>query len=260
MNDLIFDMHVHTKYSCDSSSEMDALCAEAVRKGVRSMCLTDHVDCNCHDDGYGYYDAEGFFRDFSAAREKYTGKLELLCGIEFAEPHLYPERLAEHTRRPYDYVLGAIHFWYQNMFASQLVETGVPVEVCYEHYWNEMLAAVRAGGFDCVAHTDFPKRYYGELRFGAEILREICSEMVRRGICLEINTSTLRKGFSETMPDKAILEVYKACGGRYVTVGSDAHHTGDVAAGWEYAAGLIGGFGFEEVVFRRRAMCRAADV
>ena len=47
---------------------------------------------------------------------------------------------------------------------------------------------------------------------------------------IEINPSSLRKGYNETMPGKELLEIYKACGGRYVTIGSDAHEVKDLGA------------------------------
>jgi histidinol-phosphatase (PHP family) len=141
-----------------------------------------------------------------------------------------------------------------------LVKTGVPLEVCYEHYWSEMLAAVKAGGFECVAHMDFPKRYYGKLWFEAEAMYEICREMVRNGICLEINTSSLRQNIAGAMPDKEILEIYKSCGGRYATVASDAHSVEDLAAGYRYAKDLIAAFGLEEIVFHQREMRAVSEL
>ena len=40
---------------------------------------------------------------------------------------------------------------------------------------------------------------------------------------MQRNTSSLRKGHVQTMPGKELLEIYKANGGKYVTIGSDAH-------------------------------------
>ena len=249
---MIIDMHVHTKYSCDSRAELESYCLQAIKTGAGAICFTDHIDCNVNDFGYGYYNAVAFFNDFLPLKEKYKNDLTLLCGIEFAEPHLYPEKLAEHTKLPYDYILGSIHFWYNDMFPTQMIDAKIPVEVCYRHYWSEVLAAVKAGGFDAFAHLDFPKRYYGEVLFDPEILHEICRRMVKNNICPEINTSSLRQGGGSAMPDKDILSIYKSCGGKYVTVGSDAHKAGDLAAGYPHAKGLIEYFGFTEVYFSRR--------
>jgi len=246
------DLHVHTKYSADSQAELEAYCAQAIERGVQSLCFTDHVDSNPNDDGKGFYDPDVFFGDFLQVKEKYRKRLTVLCGMEFAEPHLYRDKLAAFSKLPYDFILGSIHFWYRDMFPSLLVKTGVPAEVCYEHYWDAVLAAVKAGGFDSLAHIDFPKRYYGRLVLDEEKLREICSELVKNQICMEINTSTLRKNMAEPMPGRDILSIYKSCGGRYVTFGSDAHHPDDLAAGRAQAKALIDYFGFEEVIFVQR--------
>ena len=48
-------------------------------------------------------------------------------------------------------------------------------------------------------------------------------QLLEKDMVIEINTSSLRKGHSETMPGKELVEIYKECGGMYVTVGPDAH-------------------------------------
>jgi histidinol phosphatase-like PHP family hydrolase len=51
MKSINSDMHVHTHYSCDSQASMNSYCAKAVETGVDTICFTDHVDFNPHDDG-----------------------------------------------------------------------------------------------------------------------------------------------------------------------------------------------------------------
>ena len=248
----VCDLHIHTKHSCDSHAALEAYCTQALQTGVDTLCFTDHVDHNPNDYGKGFYNPGAFFSDFLHVQEKYRERLTLLCGIEFAEPHLYRNELSVLSKLPYDYILGSVHFWYRDMFPSRMVKEGIPAETCYAHYWDEVLAAVKAGGFDALGHMDFPKRYYSSLIIDHGKLHEICTEMVRNHICPEINTSSLRKNMAEPMPGREILSIYKSCGGRYVTVGSDAHHPDELAVGNAQAVELIGYFGFEEVVFSKR--------
>jgi len=248
------DLHIHTKHSCDSNATLEAYCIQAVQTGVVTLCFTDHVDYNPNDNGYGLYDPEAFFGDFLPLKEAYREKLTLLCGIEFSEPHLYRAELAALSKLPYDYILGSVHYWYRDMFPSAMVKEGIPVELCCAHYWDALLATVKAGGFDALGHMDFPKRYYGSLIFDEDKLHEICAAMVQGHICPEINTSSLRKSMEEPMPGREILAIYKSCGGKYVTVGSDAHRPEELAAGNAQAVELINYFGFEEVVFVQREM------
>ena len=63
--------------------------------------------------------------------------------------------------------------------------------------------------------------------------------LLDKNMVIEINTSSLRKGHNETMPGKELLEIYKECGGIYVTVGSDAHEIEDIGADNNIAKKLI---------------------
>jgi len=248
------DMHVHTKYSCDSQAEIESYCPEAIKKGVHTVCFTEHIDYNINDYGYGYYSAKEFFDDFLAVKEKYKNKLDLLCGVEFSEPHLYQDQLLKYANMPYDYIIGGVHYWYNDIFPSQMIKENLPAEICYEYYWDTVLKAVEAGGFDCLGHLDFPKRYYKQLIVDFAKVHEIFNGMVKKNICLEINTSSLRKGVPESMPDKEILSVYKSCGGKYITIGSDAHSAGELAADYSYAKDLTDFFDFKEVILKQRKM------
>ena len=111
---------------------------------------------------------------------------------------------------------------------------------------------MRAGGFDALAHFDFPKRYYGDCIDPDGLLPEIVQTLVKNNICPEINTSSLRKGCAETLPGAELLALYRECGGRDVTIGSDAHTPQDLAADNAAAQTLIQRFGFQEVIFRGR--------
>ena len=251
----ICDTHIHTKYSCDSVTELEDYCLKAIEDGIGIICFTDHLDCNPHDIGYEYYDAKSFFDDFYKVKEKYGKKLTVLSGIEFGDPHMYQSTLQEYSAMDYDYILATLHFWYEDMYPDHMLEVGVSTDTCYEYYWDEVLKAVQAGGFDCLGHLDFPKRYYKEMVFDSNMISEIFREMISKNISLEINTSTLRQNMKETMPDKELLRIYKDFGGKYITLGSDAHRSDDLAAGNIYARKLIEYFNFEQVYFSERKMC-----
>ena len=73
-------------------------------------------------------------------------------------------------------------------------------------------------------------------------------------IVLEVNTSSLRNGLVELMPGVDILMLYCAEGGKYVTVGSDAHIAADLAAGYTIAHERLRGLGLREVIFVNRTI------
>lgn len=256
-NRIICDMHVHSRFSRDSKSSIEEYCVRAAESGVDCVCFTEHIDYNPADDGYGYYNAGAFFEEFKRAQDIYAGRVKLLCGVEFSGPHRYPFEFEKFNKAPYDFVIGSVHYSYEGMFPGDTVKAGVPAEACYESHWKEVLAAVSFGGFDCLAHIDFPKRYYGKLLFDEAQMHTICETMIKNGIYMEINTSTLRKGLPESMPGKGILEIYRATGGKYATVGSDAHAACELAAGRQHAEGLIKELGLTEVIFIGRKSVNA---
>ena len=250
------DMHVHTRFSCDSTEEMDAYCVRAVQSGVDIVCFTEHIDYNPCDNGYNYYRAEEYFETVQNMRERYGGTLKILTGIEFSEPQLYTRELDALLRYPYDFVLGSIHFWVGDLFPSQMTRAGVSAEECFEKYWAAMRDMTACGHFDCIGHLDFPKRYYGCLRYDREMLTQILRTAVQGGLILELNTSSLRRGLPSMMPEDELLRLYRGCGGQYVTVGSDAHRAADLGADGDAARASLRSLGLTEVYFERRRMIR----
>ena len=52
--------------------------------------------------------------------------------------------------------------------------------------------------------------------------------MIKHDVSLEVNTSAMRKGFSEPFPCWEFLRKYQKIGGMKVHLGSDAHTTNNI--------------------------------
>lgn len=245
------DMHIHTEFSCDSEAKMENYILEAKKKGITAICFTDHVDLNTNDYGYNYYSANEFWNKFKVIKSKAEKDVEMLAGIEFGEPYLYEKQLQELTKYPYDFVIGSIH-WIGDMFPCQKVREQYSAKEFYTLYWQEVLKTVQTGGFDALGHIDFPKRYYGEIYYEDSVMNEIFRNLVGKDLVMEINTSSLRKGHTQTMPGRELLEMYKSNGGKYVTIGSDAHVVDDIGADYVVAKKLLEEVGLQEVIYRKR--------
>jgi len=244
------DLHTHTVLSCDARAKMEEYLVSAAEKKIDVFCVTEHIDNNKLDAGYGFYNPEAYFQKVEEMREICPSNVKLLAGLEYSEPHMYKADFDMLTNSyPYDFIIGSIH-WANDMFP--LDDKNVSAKEYFSYYWDEVLSSARCGGFDSLGHIDFPKRYYGELWYDESKLREICKHLADHEIALEINTSALRKGLSETMPGNAILSIYRDVGGRYVTVGSDAHDACDLGADNDTAKELIRSFGLQEVIFVQR--------
>ncbi|MBB2184613.1 hypothetical protein H0486_17205 [Lachnospiraceae bacterium MD1] len=56
------------------------------------------------------------------------------------------------------------------------------------------------------------------------------------------------------MPDNELLEIYKDCGGNYITIGSDSHEAKDLAADNEVARKLADKYELKNVIFKEHKM------
>lgn len=243
------DLHVHTRFSEDSKADMEGYCIKAIELGISTLCFTDHVDNNPIDNGYGFYKVEDYFKEFNKVKASYQKELTVLSGMEFSEPHLYPDQLEELSGYPYDFILGSVH-WIGDMFPCMEVRQKYSAKQFFSMYWEVVEKAVSYGHFDALAHIDFPKRYYKELIYEEEQIKAIFQHMVEKKIALEINTSSLRKGLSTTLPDGELLKLYRNCGGTLITVGSDAHLTQDLGAGRSIAKELISVLSLQEIIYK----------
>ena len=252
---MVTDFHVHTEMSCDSEAKISEYIDIAKRKKVDAVCFTDHVDFNLIDEGYHYYNPDNFFDYYSKFCSDPDIGVDIHAGIEFSEPHLYGNELEKLKKYPYDFIIGSVHY-VGDLFPSQTVREQYTAKEFYELYWKEVYKCVLFGGFDCLGHIDFPKRYYGELYYQEELIREIFQIMLQKNIILEINTSSLRKGLTTTMPSDELLEIYKHCGGNYITIGSDAHVAEDLAANNAEAQKLADQYELKNVIFKKHKMIK----
>jgi histidinol-phosphatase (PHP family) len=245
------DAHVHSHFSVDSQTSVMAMCQAAVDAGLSAICFAEHMDLNPNDEGYGFFRYAAYSQAIDAAREVLAGRLTVLKGVEFGEPHLYPREVEWANGEDLDVIIAGIH-WIDDRFVGDRTlhaAYGVAQDPrpLWERYYGDMLQAVRSGGFDVLAHLDLPKRYLGSGYAQTPLIEEILAEVVSAGIVLEINTSPLRKGVDACAPDLELLRCYVAAGGRRVAVGSDAHAPAEVAAGWMEAAALVEAAGVASV-------------
>ena len=246
------DFHMHTTHSHDGISGMEEYIIKAIEAGMQEICFTEHMDFNQESSSHEIDSPKKFFEEFHCMKQKYEGQITFCAGMEAGEPHLHGKEIAALSKYPYDFILGSVH-WAGNMYMGSAKE-GVSKEDFFHIYWKEILNAVKQGGFDSLAHIDLPGRCYRELYYTEAVMKEIFGYMADKNIALEINTSSIRKGISRSLLDRELLEIYKDCGGKYITIGSDAHRVQDMAADYSQASRLASECGLQEVVFIDRQM------
>ncbi len=247
------DMHIHSNHSCDGKNTIEEMCQAAIEKKLDIICFTEHVDLNPNDDGFGYYHHERYAKEIASAQETYCSNIRILKGIEFSEPHLYPHEYdAMITHGDYDFVLGSVHWLGENWVGNKAFQQQHSVERIFEMHYTETMKTIAFGGFDALAHIDFPKRYLSHTHEPVDMLKEILHELVKQDIALELNSASIRKGYSEIHPSNVLLEMYRNCGGRKVTIGSDAHNCADIAKDFDIVRNAIDTHHFSVMGYRKR--------
>ena len=90
---------------------------------------------------------------------------------------------------------------------------------------------------DIAVHPEIAKRcafdehVLPDLRSHEDAIRRAYASCVRRGLPLEVNTSTARLPLGGRSLGLSILRGYSEAGGTAVTLGSDAHHPEPAATG-----------------------------
>lgn len=254
----ICDSHVHSSCSSDADNTVDELCSRAAGLGLCSITVTDHCEANFYDDPQN-----SEFGDFSKkipqsvkevkeAQVKYDGKLRVYCGIELGEPM---QNLSAAQRAlslaDFDFVLASVH----NISGEQdfywLDYREDTIEELLRRYFNEVLLTARWNHFDSLAHLTYPLRYIKK-KLGTDVdLGQFRgqTDMILRTLAvnkkaLEVNASGLRQEIGKTLPDREVIARFRELGGEYVTVGSDAHNTEDLAKGIDQAIAVIKECGF----------------
>lgn len=252
------DFHTHTDFSTDSSQPMEGAVIAMLDKGLKTVCFTEHMDMD-YPGGEFLLDTAAYRGELFRLREKYSGRIEILFGVELGLMDYLTPRLREYTAGwDFDFVIGSSH----------LVEGADPYEPEYfakfgDHngilrYFESILKNIRAfDDFDVYGHLDYVVRYSaaktyrpGDFR---ELLDEILKTLVSMGKGIELNTAGLKYGLGFAHPHPELLRRYRELGGGIITIGSDGHKAEHYA--WEFnrAAEILSAAGFRYyTVFRSR--------
>ena len=197
---------------------MEGYALKAIESGVDVLCFTDHIECgklNTFDE----FKFEERQREFEQVKKQFDGQLILLNGFEISEPHLHVKELQFLRSLEPDMIIGSVHYPMDYQAEYQWVDRRT-----YEKFYNQMVNdMVHFGGFDVLGHMDLPKRYHDDYVEDWQILSDTLKTCAQKGIVPEINTSSLRKGCSETMVSIKSIDYYASCGGKYVITSSDSH-------------------------------------
>ncbi len=251
------DFHTHSYYSSDSTELLRKMADSALEKGLKTLCLTEHHDPD-YPTGEFNLDTEKYREELLRLKEEYSGKPELLFGVELGVMGYLAPRLREFVQKwDFDFVIASTHFvdgidpYYPEYFEKLGAKNGVL------RYFEATLENVNAfDNFDVYGHLDYVVRYSPEKKYNPvdyrELIDEILKKLISMGKGIEINS----KGASTIgycHPNPFILNRYKELGGEIVTVGSDAHDGSHISADFDKAEQALCEAGFDYyTIFRKR--------
>jgi histidinol-phosphatase (PHP family) len=273
-NGALMDLHVHSTCSADGASSIADYARQARSLGLAEVGVCEHVDFDRRDQDYGYLDPARYDREMAVARAA-VPNVRLRQGVEIAYQGCLEEEIgAWLAARTWDYVVASVHLVdYVDGWAI-ISESGTTRAYFTDHdqyqayrpYFEELWLAACSGLGDVLGHFDLVKRY-GTAHYGPFVpavfegeIRAVLGAAVERGVGLEINTSGWRQLPGEPYPTRTILRWYRQLGGEILTIGSDAHHTADLAAGVAEAQELAREVGFRALVTFKERQVRWIDL
>ena len=272
----LIDCHTHTRFSVDSEADL-GMCAErADRLGLAAYAVTDHCECNSWypakhysdgDDMHDSYCYKDCFLDSVAAvtalKEKYNGKLNLICGVEMGQPQAAPEAAAFiNADERVDFIIGSLHQirGEKDFYYIDYIDLGTDkIYDLLERYFTELNEMCRTNSFDVLGHLTYCLRYMKQ-RHGIEpdisrfdsIIADSFRTLAQNGKGIEINTSGLRQGFGETFPNLRYTKLFREMGGEIISVGSDAHTAEDIGKNVRDGIEIAKAAGFTRIAYFKK--------
>jgi histidinol-phosphatase (PHP family) len=249
----ISDCHVHSDCSRDADDPTMMMCERASGLGLYALTMTDHCECNEYvTEEYDKSIRQSYF-EAKKAKAVFQGRLHVYAGVELGQPTQDVDAAEDALNAcDFDFTLASVHNIKGMKDFYFLDYNTVDVYDVLNRYFEEILETIRWGKFDSLAHLTYPLRYIvGEhnvpLNFNlySQKVDEILKALIKDSKALELNTSGLRQKLGETLPPLSIVKRYHELGGKYVTVGSDAHRWADVGAGIEQGFSLLQQAGFQ---------------
>jgi histidinol-phosphatase (PHP family) len=254
---MLFDTHIHTQISVDSDMKAEEAIAAANRQRL-GLCFTEHVDFEADFDECCIADLSKYFSDYESLRSP-----ELLLGIEIGltiNTRGVARKFVDDDR--IDFLIGSVHVaWGYDLARKGFFDQELPTHEIYRMYLLYVaLVLETCEYFDSLGHIDYPSRYSPfsdtniEYKDFSKEYDAIFDRLLDQKKVIEINT----KRFNDPVAKRSLYAIYEAYykrGGRYITLGSDAHQPYRVGDNISAALTMARSIGLKPVHFMERRMC-----
>jgi histidinol-phosphatase (PHP family) len=264
---MLLDYHVHTALCGHAVGEMSEYVRMAARKGLEEMGFNDHAPTFHVQDpelAMGFDQLPDYVNRVRELQKKHT-RPRIRLGVEADFVPGYEEDLRSLLEQyDFDYVYGSVHIIADWRFDDTRLYPDhyrgrEPAESSRD-YFALVRQAAESGLFDVLGHLDLIKKFaHWPLETGDGILERTVAAIAEAGVCVEVNTSGLRKPCREIYPSQAILALCR----RYdvpVTLGSDAHHPREVGMDLDRAVETLKSVGYDQIAAFEGRKMRMVDL
>lgn len=249
------DYHSHTRYSFDGEGILDDMCEKAIAEGLDELAVTDHMDIFSRQPCTYILPIDQSYPAIRAAKKKFQGRLRVVIGAELGEPMANPAAAEDFLRRvpDLDFVIGSIHNMENDLDVYYCNWKKHDPAATYRHYLEWLTDYAENYDYDVLGHLTYPLRYMAEAGITLDLkpfydqFENLFRIVIRRDKGIELNVSGLRQAMKTTMPTPEILQFYHDCGGRILTIGSDAHRAADIGSHISDGLEIAKSCGFTEI-------------
>lgn len=239
------DLHTHTTYS-DGRASAEEMVLAAIARGLDEIGISDHSYTD-FDESYCIKKEmiPAYIAEIAALKEKYKGKIRILCGIE-------QDLFSKETTSPYDYAIGSAHYvCAKGEYHPLDVKKERFIKICEdcfggdyyalaEQYFDSLQAFADREDISIIGHFDLMTKYNeGNCLFDEEDPRFLAAakrcidRLAAAGKTFEINTGAIARGYRTTpYPGKLLLDYIKEKGCPLI-LSSDAHAPENVGFAFE---------------------------
>ena len=227
------DLHVHTDYS-DGKNTFREIVDKALSLGLKQIGFSDH-SFTSFDKSYcmGIEDYPKYFKELSALKKEFSGKIDILIGLE--QDYFSPPPVIDT-----DYIIGSVHY-------IKINEEYIPVDESkeillnaakkvggiyklIERYFELVGDVVNKTGADIVGHFDLISKFNEDGTLFDTNAKEYrtcwqkaADKLLKTDVVFEINTGAISRGYrSAPYPSLEMIEYIKKKGGKFI-LSSDAH-------------------------------------
>ena len=254
----LVDCHVHCNLSDDSTMVPDNGVKKAIELGLQGITFTDHYDIDYPSDRFRMkFDPVEHADCIARLRDQYGCNINIFNGIEIGIQSHVIEQSLEIVQTGFDCVICSVHAVDGYCLPEKLgIYKGKTKEQAYRRYLEAIYDTIyHFTDFDIVGHIGYIRRYapYQDNSMHYEqysdILDMILKKVIELNKAIEINTSGYAYNLGTPIPDIDLFKRYKDLGGSLVTLGSDGHEVGHIAAHFDQAVQMLKDAGFDRVVY-----------